>query len=237
MDKKTDNNIHEGHRQRIINKFLENGVNAFEDHELLEILMYFVHRRRDTNELGHVLLNEFRSMDGVFSAKYDELLKVNGIGPKGALLISFIGQIRNRIGQKPLKGTSLPSIEATGKYCCSLLKDLAAERLILICLNASRNVIAVDTISNGDFGATAVDIRRIVELALKHNAVGVILAHNHPGDTVHPSMSDVAATGQIIAVLEGMNISVIDHIICSGDDYSSMAMRGVIDSSEGYCKC
>lgn len=226
-------NIHDGHRQRIISKYKENGINAFDDHEILEILLYFVHVQKDTNTLGHVLLNEFHNLDGVFSAKYDDLLKIDGVGPKTALLINFIGQIRNRISQKPVKNKVLTDAHVTGEYCCSFLKDLSTERLIVLCVNASRTVISVDTVSNGDFGASAVDIRKIVEIALKHNAIGVVLAHNHPGDTTHPSSSDVTVTNQIITVLEGMNISVIDHIICSGDDYTSMSERGMLDGVRG----
>ena len=102
--------------------------------------------------------------------------------------------------------------------------------MIVVSLNSLRDVLAVDVVSEGTFNATNADVRKILEIALLRKATGIILAHNHPGDSPHPSAADTAITAKIMTVLEGINIAVIDHIICSNGSYSSMSERGVMDS-------
>lgn len=223
-------NIHEGHRKRVREKFLKTGLQNFEDYQLLEFLLFYVYKRKDTNEIGHELMNEFHTLENVFSAPYDELCKIKGVGDSAATLISLIGQMRNRINTKPdTVGKYLPTNEMTGEFCVDYLKNLPHERLILISMNSERKVLGVDIISDGDHSATAVDIRKILKLALKRKAVGVVLAHNHPGDSPHPSDTDIAMTAKVISVLEGIDILVIDHIVCNDTSYASMATRGILD--------
>ena len=221
-----EKNIHEGHRQRIRNLFKERGIGALEDHVILEMLMYYVHKRKDTNAIGHNLINEFGSLEGVFSASYEDLVKVKDVGEMGAVLINFIGQLRNRITISDAdKNIRLTTAQMTGEFCCKLFEGLSTERLILISMSSNRRVRGVDIISDGITNATVVNTRKILEIALKRKATCVILAHNHPGDSPNPSSNDIVATNKIINVLEGISIDVIDHIICSGDSFVSMEER------------
>jgi len=169
-------NIHEGHRKRVRERFLQSGISSFDDYQLLEFLMFYVHKRKDTNEIGHALMDEFGSLENVFSASYDELCAVPGVGESGASLITLVGQMRNRINQKPKKGvTYLKTTEIMGEFCIDLFKDLATERLILLSLNCERKLLGVDIISDGDYSATVVDIRKILSYALKRKATMVVL--------------------------------------------------------------
>lgn len=226
MGEKSEKNIHKGHRQRIRKLFLSRGIDALEDHVVLEMLLYHVHKQKDTNAIGHALLNEFGSLEGVFSASYNELIKVKDVGDIGATLIVFIGQLRNRISAKEKnRNIKLDTLQITGEFCCEKLKGLSTERLILISMTSNRKLIDVDVISEGDNTSTAMNARKILETALKRKAVCVILAHNHPSDSPNPSSADITATNRIVNVLEAVNIDVIDHIICSGDDFVSMEER------------
>lgn len=227
-DKEKTKSIHEGHRQRVKNRFLKEGLDSFEDHEVLEMLLFYIIPRRDTNEIAHELLNRFGSFDGVISAKPKELHKVKHISEGASIFLNFIGQLKARTMVRPKKKI-LHDIEDAGEFCCELLKEYTEERLLLISLNGEMKVEHVDTVSKGDFSSTKVDIRKIVELALGNNAVSVILAHNHPGDAPHPSDSDLISTGHIMRVLEGMGIQFTDHIICSDDKFVSMSQRGMLD--------
>ena len=231
MSKETDNkNVHEGHRKRVRERFLKNGLKDFEDYQILEFLLFYVYKRKDTNEIAHELLNEFGSLENVFGATCDEMRSVKGIGESAAILVSLIGQMQNRINNKCLEpGVFLTTDEITGNYCVDYMKNLKHERLILISMNSEKKVLGVDVISEGDHGATSVDVRKIVTSALKRKATAVVIAHNHPGDSVHPSDSDIVITGRIVSVLEGMDIAVTDHIICNDTTYTSMASRGILD--------
>ncbi len=226
--KEKDKAIHKGHRQRVKKRFLKEGLDSFAEHEVLELLLFYAIPQKDTNEIAHELLEKFGSLDNVLSAKVHELCKVKHIKEEVATFLNFIGQLRGRIAVRTKK-KNIRDIDEAGEFCCELLKEYTEERLILISLNGKMDVLGVDTISKGDFSSTVVNIRKIVEIALERRAISVILTHNHPGDTVHPSDSDLTSTGHIMRVLEGMGIQFTDHIICSGDKFVSMSQRGMLD--------
>ncbi len=225
-------NIHKGHRERMRQKFLGDGMDAFADHEILEFLMFYVHRTKDTNPIGHALLQKFGSLKNVFSASYDELVKVKGIGENGAAFIRFVSQLSNRISRSTIpKKARLTSEEETGKFCMSLFHGLTEERFIIICIDSERNVLSWHEISKGVSNATVVELRKIVEIAMARDAVGIILAHNHPGDNTNPSAADMSVTNKVIRVLEELNIAVVDHIICNDETFTSMEQRGFMSKA------
>ncbi|HOD03158.1 MAG TPA: DNA repair protein RadC, partial [Clostridiales bacterium] len=77
-EKPVNTSIHAGHRNRVKERVKDNSIDKFSDHALLEILLFFAITRKDTNETAHKLINEFGSLEGVFKAPYDALLRVEG---------------------------------------------------------------------------------------------------------------------------------------------------------------
>ena len=231
----TEQNPHAGHRQRMKEKFMKCGINAFSDYQALEFLMFYIHKRKDTNIIGHDLINEFKNLEGVFGASYESLIKVKGIGPEAALLINFIGQLRNKIFLDSRKCEHKIMVNTTyaGNYFCDMFRDLNIERFMIMSLKANREIIATDTISEGTVTSTSADLRTIAEMVFKRKAAAVIIAHNHPSGNVHPSGTDIALTKRIVQMLELMDVAVIDHIICSGEHFTSMFERGFMDSANG----
>jgi len=231
--RKQNSNIHAGHRERMRKRFLKDGINVFDDYQVLEFLMYYVYKREDTNPIGHKLINEFKTLEAVFNADYEELQSVEGIGPSGALLINFIGQLRNKIVYDSMNtnNITLNSTADIGHYCMDCLRHLNHERLMMLSLNDDRQLISRDIISEGVSNATSADIKTIVSTALKRNATGIILAHNHPGGNSHPSSADISTTSRIIDSLAGINVCVIDHIICGEFDFCSFYERDLLHGS------
>ena len=91
--KKEKTNVHEGHRQRIRERFLKEGLENFHDHNILELLLFHSIPVKDTNEEAHALINRFGSLSEVFDADYEELCKVKGIGERSALLIKLMPEL------------------------------------------------------------------------------------------------------------------------------------------------
>lgn len=228
--KQEKENVHKKHRERMRKKFISEGIDAFLDHEILEYLMFGVHRVKDTNPIAHNLIKRFGTLRGVFDASYDELKTVDNVGEAGAALIKLISQLSNRISRSTVpKKKMINSVQDAGEYCQSLMYGLKEERLILICVDSDKSVVEWYEISRGVTSATVVDMRMIVEKAMSSGATGVILCHNHPDDSTNPSTADVVATNKIVDILESINISVIDHIICNDKTYTSMSERGFMD--------
>ena len=89
-------NLHEGHRQRLKERFLREGLDHFEPHTVLELLLFYAVPQRDTNELAHRLIARFGSLDAVFDAAFDELCAVEGIGRNTATLLKLVPDLTRR---------------------------------------------------------------------------------------------------------------------------------------------
>ncbi len=115
-----DGELHKGHRQRMFKKFVENGINCFEDHEQLEMLLFSIYTRCNTNEISHRLISRFGSVEKVFEASIDELKAVKDVGETAAIRISFFGEFFRVLTTKKPKNISLNSSKKIIEYCCSL---------------------------------------------------------------------------------------------------------------------
>ena len=224
-------NLHIGHRQKMRNRFIqEKGFDHFEDHQILEMLLYYANTRGDTNPLAHALLEQFGNMKGVLEARPEQLMTVKGIGEQAAVLISMVVPLTrvwhrcameepNRIGN---------SREAE-EYCLSILAGERTERFYVVCLNAQCKVLGRRLISEGSLSEVSAYPRIVMETALNYNAHSVLLCHNHPGGTCSPSQEDIASTLQLQRLLNGVGIMVLDHIIVANDRTYSMIQHGDID--------
>ena len=85
--------VHDGHRDRMKNKLLEQGLDVFDDHNVLEFLLFYSMPRKDTNPLAHELLNSFRSLEAVFEASAEKLSKITGIGENTVTLLKLIPEV------------------------------------------------------------------------------------------------------------------------------------------------
>lgn len=220
--------LHDGHRQRLIQRFLEEDLDNFEPHNVLELLLFYAIPRKDTNELAHVLMDTFGSLKGVFDAPYEELIKVTGIGPNTAALLKLVPSLTRTYYSSDARSVILDTSEKSGEYFLPYYIGQTEEVVRLACLDAGGKVISNQILHRGSANAAEVNLRKIVNIALRNNAMGVILAHNHPGGLPLPSEEDVATTKSIREALMPMGILLMDHIIVAGQDYVSMARSGII---------
>jgi len=96
-------------------------------------------------------------------------------------------------------------------------------------LNRANKVLGISTISNGSLSGTLVDIRIIMQYALKANAHSIIVSHNHPSGNCKPSENDLSITQKIKEAGKILDISLLDHLILTPDDtYSSFADEGLL---------
>jgi len=224
-----DESIHKNHRKRMKNKFIEHGFEGFEEHEILEMLLYYAIPRKDTNPLAHTILNEYKTLANVFDADVHQLEKIPGLSKNSAVLLSMIPALARIYDKSKFeKQPYLHDTESIGKYAISLLKGKQNEELALICLDSNRKVHWSGIITKGTIDRIEAYPRIVVSEVIKHNARCVIFAHNHPHNTLMPSAADRAATDNLVELLRGIDVVVIDHVIVSGDRYYSMAEMGFI---------
>jgi len=222
--------IHSGHRKRVINKFIEHGLDSFEEHEVLEMLLFFSVPRIDTNPLAHRLIEEFGSLQNVLSAEPQELKLVKGVGDNTAALISLFRNIRKYQNTQLIeKNIRFDATHEIGEFCVKYFSEHIDESAIMLSVDSKRRLKKVSVISNGNVNETYFDINKIMKDALNFRAAGVIVAHNHPNGILQPSSSDVILTKEIHDLLRGVHIQLIDHIICNERYFTSFNERGLFD--------
>lgn len=222
--KDSKKNIHDGHRERLRERFLNEGLKNFEPHNVLELLLFYSIPFKNTNDEAHLLIETFGSFSAVFDADFDELCKVKGIGRNTATLIKLMPELfrKYEIDKVSNDDIVLDTCERVANYASKFFKGVNAERLYLLCLDSSFNILCFEMVSEGTINSAPLNNRKIVELAYKHNAAKLILVHNHPSGVVAPSKSDVNATMMIIELLKSLGMSLSDHIILgNGDDFFS----------------
>lgn len=220
---------HDGHRDRLKSRFCEFGLETFNDINVLELLLFFSIPRRDTNEAAHRLLDQFGSLDGVFKASVYELTAVPGVGKNSAILITFIHQLIKKIEVSKTKDIkTISSSRQAAEYFIPRYINEEDEVLLMLCLDNARRIISCIEIAKGTVNAVEVNLKRIVELALKHKACSVIISHNHPGGTLRFSIEDDVFTREVFKALHQVSILLEDHIIVAEKQYFSFADSGVL---------
>lgn len=227
--------VHDGHRERLRESFIENGgIDAFSDLNALELLLFYAVPRRDTNVIAHHLLNKFGTLHGVFTATEQELTEVDGIGKNAAVLLRLVPQImkKSEISKtrhmKLIKGS-----DDAGGYFIPRFMYEEDEVVLMLCLDVHKRILKCVEVGRGAAYAVDTNLRIITETAIRCKAHSVIIAHNHPDGIALPSPEDNAATRQIMAALEPLNIRLTDHIIVAGDDFVSYADSGMMNLFKG----
>lgn len=223
-----EKNIHSGHRQRMLKKYLEHGIDCFEEHEILEIFLYTAYSRRNTNDISHQLIDRFGSLEGVLNAGYEELVEEKNVGVTAAALISFMKDFARKYSKSDIAGMRLSTSESVRRFCYDLLKGSTSEEAHALFLDQTLNLIGESQISRGGPNSVDFDLRSIVTRAIRTQCSNIVLAHSHPRGVLLPSTADVASTRRVAQALHNIGIQLVDHIIVNEDDSYSMRTAGML---------
>jgi DNA repair protein RadC len=209
------------------NRFLKHGLDNFDDHNVLELLLFYAQPRKDTNALAHQLIETFGGLDKVLEASPDALMGVQGVGETMAALIHLVPEIYRRyelIKQRPQ--IYLPDSHSVGNYLMPYFVNSTVEKVYLLCLGSMRDVLDCVCVGVGDRKSAPVNIQVIVKTALEKSAAAVVVGHNHVDGIALPSQEDLLVTQRLKAAMELVGVSLADHIIVGGDDFVSLADSG-----------
>lgn len=223
-------NPNEGHRKRLREKFLESGLSGFHHYEIVELLLTLGTPRRDCKKPAKEAIARFKSLRGVLEAPQEKLLEIKGIGPHNVFGIKLVQDVarqflKDRVIDKPLVRASKEVFD----YLFHSMRDLNKEVFTVMFLNGQNEIIAVEDLFEGTLNASAVYPREVFKAAIKHNALSVIFAHNHPSGNPHPSQLDKNITKELVAAGEVMRVTVLDHIIIGDNRYFSFADEGLLE--------
>ncbi len=229
-EENSEKNLHKNHRERLRKKFMDSNGDALEEHELLELLLYYVYTQKNTNDIARRLLKRFGDIYNVFEASAEELMMVEGIGPQAAALLMMQAAYTRRYiveryceERKQNPNNISLSRENAGDYIINFFYGYKDEILMMFALDANLKVKSSVRLAKGTIDKVQFFAREIMQNALSSKATYVIIAHNHPNGVLQASENDLFFSMELEKALDYVGIKLIDHIIVSGKQYLSMS--------------
>ena len=222
---------HGGHRARMREKLAANIGHTLTDHELLEMLLYYVYPRCDTNEKAHKILDSFGGkLSNVLDADPKQLKNAGLTDASSSFFQLFREIVRVYNLSRIEKDFTFDDHDTLLRYCESLITNPYEEEFYVICFNSRGRRICDVPAAGGAMRNIQVSMRKMMEIAVKNNAYSVVLVHNHPNGMAGASLEDMEATQYIVDVFRPVNIAVADHIIIANGVAYSMRESGSFDA-------
>ena len=216
-------------QERPRERLLQHGPQPLTEAELIGILLGKGTRKKTAIDLARELLDQYESLQKLFSRSPSELMKVKGIGSAKAATLSAAFELVRRIqSQRNIAKSSFKRSSDVANHYLPLMRDLRKEVFKVLLLNRANRLVKEVTISEGTLEASIVHPRDVFREALLEPAAGIILIHNHPSGNASPSEEDLRVTKQLVEAGKLLGIKVYDHIILAGENYRSLADEGLI---------
>ncbi len=224
---KVAENPNEGHRQRLFQRFDNAGLDGFADHEIIEMLLFYVYRQRDTKGLAKSLLKEFGSLEKVFGATSEQVCRIPGIGIASARILAVMREVSILLSRR--RALSVDVCISNGsdliRYLGTAMETLPEEQLRVIFVNNANRIIKDEVLSRGVEDQTAVFPRQIMKRAMALHATGIIVVHNHPTGQLRPSNADMVITRSLVAAADTLAIRMLDHVIVGSEEKGYFSFR------------
>lgn len=220
---------HDGHRQRMRERYRLQGLDGFAQHEVLELMLFYAIPQKNVNPLAHALIDRFGSLYGVLNADVKQLMQVDGVGEYAATLLTLFPQgMRQAEQSRTAARERMSTRKAAVNYCARLLKGEKRELFYAVCLNGQMETLGNALIAKGSLSDVPAYPRIVLDAALTYNAHGVLLCHNHPGGSIAPSQADLDTTARLSQLLSEIEVTLVDHIIIAEGEALSMVRNGFI---------
>ena len=206
-------NLHKGHRSRLKQRYMTEGLSGFHEHEILELLLFFAIPYKDTNEIAHRLLDEFKTIPAVLRANPDYLKSFKNITDNSVILLKLLGDISRRYqkneGFKPRTITNQTELE---ELMYDSFREINAETVLLFLLEGKNKVVDCIKLHEGKDSISEVKVGDIARIANTRGISRVMVAHNHP-DSSPISTNDIVSTRKIAYHLNGVDIDLCESYV------------------------
>lgn len=217
-------NLHASHRNRLKGRFLSQGLDHFEEHNVLELLLFYAIPQADTNPLAHRLLSRYGSLAAVFDAPLEDLMTVEGVGKHTATLIKLVPSLARRYCESRFASEEgLLTHEEIGQRLVAHFLGRTSESVYAMFFTSSLKLVESAELFSGTLHSAAFSVREVASRAILNRASYVILAHNHPGGVPIASASDLDVTHSLRAFLGQMEVVLLDHFIVAEGRYTSLS--------------
>jgi len=208
-------------------KLFEKGAESLSDTELLAILIRTGRAGNSALDIAKDVLKRY-PLSKLLTTSVNDLLSIKGVESTKAITIKAALELGQRATGS--FNDSLPILDSP-KVIVAQLTDLRGkqkEYFIALYLNARNQMIYKETISVGTLTASLVHPQEVFEPAIRHFASSIVIAHNHPSNSLEPSEEDIKLTENLARAGKILDIDLLDHIIITNNGYASLKERGII---------
>jgi DNA repair protein RadC len=213
-----------------MSRLVARGSGALSTTELLSVLFHGATGKANPFELAAHAMGQAGSLRAISSMDAKEMSRSLGLPRRASAKVVAALELSRRFSEEEVcSAETLSGAEEAYRFLKPRLRDLPHEVFAVIFMNQKHGVLAYRELFRGSIHASSVHPREIVKAVLKENAAAVILAHNHPSGHVSPSPDDLRLTEEMKAVLQHLDVRVIDHLIVGGNGYFSFAREGLLN--------
>lgn len=228
---------HGGHRNRLRQRIVNEGLDALEPHEILEFLLYYAIPRQDVNALAHALIRRFGSVRGVLGAEIPELTSVEGVGTRTARWLALVGEAAGACTQlQPEDRPSLANYMDVFRYAIRAGREAEPPCCAQLCLDARGRLLYRRMICPSLSWGEAETLREALSDVLALQARSVILLLFVGARSAAPTSYDLAHVRRYAYTLYAADSALLDVILVGADAPVSMRQQGSIpdySDSEG----
>lgn len=215
--------MHEEQDKWLKQRFVNDGLQNFEAHNIIKLLLLYSQPQGNPDEIVNRLLERFGSISEVFDAPVPELMRVDGMNEDSAILISMIPHLSRKYIEDKSTKSEICGVENIAEFASKCFVGITTEHFLLICVDNKGTMLNYHFVAKGSVDSTNVDLRKIIYILLGSNATAAVIAHNHPRGNSMPSKKDLKTTMTIASALKPIGIKLLDNVIVSTSDYTSMA--------------
>lgn len=216
--------------ERPYEKCFARGAESLSDAELLAVILRTGSKGESALELSRKILAQYgeeNGLLGIYHMSISDLMKVKGLGRVKAVQLKCIAELSKRISRATFSDrVSFRDPASVARYYMEEMRHQEQEILILVMLNSKGKRIRDMVISRGTVNASLISPREIFIEAMRHQAVSILLLHNHPSGVPDPSRDDILLTRRVRETGRLLGIELLDHIIIGDCQAVSMREQG-----------
>ena len=225
--------IHSGHRERMRGRFLKDpDLEGFAEHEILELMLFFIFPRGDTNAMAHRLLDTFGSVSAVVNAPVEKLAKVSDMGQNSAVMLKMLSSVAKYLNKQEFLHIDVRDTSRLSEYLKAMFAGEMTERFVVMTVSSNMRISTVEQVTVGGESVVYPDLRELAKAVFNSAEENIILVHNHPGGNSKPSQDDIILTRKIMQYFSPFGINVLDHFVVGRNSVSSMRACGFIYDTE-----
>lgn len=209
------------------------GPEVLSDAELLAVIIRSGTKSERAVDVAIRVLNRQGPKTGLAALNYyslKELQKIKGIGRVKAIQLCCVAELAKRM-QSTAQNDSVcfTSPQKIADAYMGRMRHCRTEEIVLLMLDTKGRKIADAVISKGTVNSAVLEAREVLTVALRHEAVFLVVLHNHPSGIPTPSDADILVTRRLAAACEIVGILLRDHIIIGDNCYLSMKEKGFLE--------